>query len=110
MIARFGMGIAWDKNDIPYHLYQRKEMERVFLTGEGLRGMDSEGGEVKQSSVSTRGKTHLPVVRIKLQRVLSRLKRSVKQKRAHFTQWCPVGVEKLSSAKGQTSIVCFLTL
>lgn len=109
MIARFGMGIAWDKNDIPYHLHQRKEMERVFLTGDGLRGMGSEGGEVRQSSVSTRGKTHPPVGRIKLRRVLSRLKRSVRQKRAHFTQRCPVGVEKLSSAKGQTSIVCFLT-
>ena len=32
--------------------------------------MGSEGGEVRQSSVSTRGKTQLPELRIKLQRGL----------------------------------------
>lgn len=74
-----------------------------FLTCR-LKGTRSEEGEVRQSWVSTRGKTHLPVVRMKLQ------KGSVRQKRAHYTQWCPVGAEKLSSAKGQTSIVSFLTL
>lgn len=74
-----------------------------------LRGMGSKGGEVGQSWASTSGETHLPLVKIKWQKVLSRFKGNVRQKRSPFTQRSSDRAAKLSSAKGQTSSVRFLT-
>lgn len=74
-----------------------------------LRGMGSKGGEVGQSWAGTSGEPHLPLVQLKWQKVLSRFKGNVRQKRPPFTQQSSDRAAKLSSAKGQTSSVLFLT-
>lgn len=84
VIASFSMGIAQDKNDIPYpYIKERKWRGCTVPDRCRLRAMGSEAGEVRQSWVSTRGKTHLPVVRMKLQESCFPDSREVPGRRGH---------------------------